>query len=86
MEDDSGIPESYFDGAWKLQHYSGPITLFANRYQPKLTQLSTPRRSPSASATSHAAHDDSAIEPPFTAITRPSYDLTLAGLERVIVP
>ena len=42
LEDDSGIPAGSFDGAWKLRpfgHYSGPISLFASRYQPKLTQL-----------------------------------------------
>ena len=42
LEDDSGIPAGNFDGAWKLRpfgHYSGPISLFASRYQPKLTQL-----------------------------------------------
>jgi hypothetical protein len=42
LQDDSGIPVSYFDGSWKLRpfgHYSGPISLFASRYQPKLTQL-----------------------------------------------
>jgi hypothetical protein len=42
LQDDSGMPASYFDGTWKLRpfgHYSGPIALFASRYQPKLTQL-----------------------------------------------
>jgi hypothetical protein len=42
LEDDSGIPAGNFDGAWKLRpfgHYSGPISLFASRYQPKLKQL-----------------------------------------------
>ena len=42
LEDDSGIPAGNFDGAWKLRpfgHYSGPISLFASRYQPKLSQL-----------------------------------------------
>ena len=43
LQDDSGIPLSRFDQAgWRLRpfgHYSGPIALFANRYQPKLTQL-----------------------------------------------
>jgi hypothetical protein len=43
LQDDSGIPVNRFDQAsWRLRpfgHYSGPIALFANRYQPKLTQL-----------------------------------------------
>ena len=43
LQDDSGIPVSRFDQAsWRLRpfgHYSGPISLFANRYQSKLTQL-----------------------------------------------
>ena len=43
LQDDSGIPVSRFDQAsWRLRpfgHYSGPIALFANRYQSKLSQL-----------------------------------------------
>jgi hypothetical protein len=43
LQDDSGIPFSRFDQAiWQLHpfgHYSGPIALFANRYQSKLSQL-----------------------------------------------
>jgi hypothetical protein len=43
LQDDSGIPVARFDQAsWRLRpfgHYSGPIALFANRYQPKLSQL-----------------------------------------------
>jgi hypothetical protein len=43
LEDDSGIPVSRFNQAsWQLRpfgHYSGPIALFSNRYQPKLSQL-----------------------------------------------
>ena len=43
LQDDSGVPVSRFDQAsWQLRpfgHYSGPIALFANRYQPKLSQL-----------------------------------------------
>jgi hypothetical protein len=43
LQDDSGIPVSRFDqGRWQLRpfgHYSGPISLFANRYQSKLAQL-----------------------------------------------
>jgi hypothetical protein len=43
LQDDSGIPVTRFDQArWQLHlfgHYSGPIGLFANRYQSKLAQL-----------------------------------------------
>jgi hypothetical protein len=43
VQDDSGIPVARFDQArWQLRlfgHYSGPIGLFANRYQSKLAQL-----------------------------------------------
>jgi hypothetical protein len=43
LQDDSGIPVSRFDQAsWQLHpfgHYSGPIALFSNRYQSKLSQL-----------------------------------------------
>jgi len=43
LQDDSGVPITRFDQAsWQLRpfgHYSGPIALFANRYQPKLSQL-----------------------------------------------
>jgi hypothetical protein len=43
LQDDSGILVSRFDQAsWQLRpfgHYSGPIALFANRYQAKLSQL-----------------------------------------------
>jgi hypothetical protein len=43
LQDDSGIPATRFDQArWQLRlfgHYSGPISLFANRYQSKLAQL-----------------------------------------------
>jgi hypothetical protein len=43
MQDDSGIPASYFDPAkWELQpfgNYVGPIPLFRNRYQESLTKL-----------------------------------------------
>lgn len=45
LQDDSGIPVSHFDQAsWQLRpfgRYSGPIALFANRYQRKLSQLFT---------------------------------------------
>jgi hypothetical protein len=43
LQVDSGIPITRFDQArWQLRlfgHYSGPIGLFANRYQSKLAQL-----------------------------------------------
>jgi hypothetical protein len=43
LQDDSGVPVSDFDQAsWQLRlfgYYSGPIGLFANRYQPQLAQL-----------------------------------------------
>jgi len=43
LQDDSGIPVGHFDQAsWQLRlfgYYSGPIGLFANRYQPQLAQL-----------------------------------------------
>jgi hypothetical protein len=43
LQDDSGIPVTRFAQArWQLRlfgHYSGPIGLFANRYQSKLAQL-----------------------------------------------
>jgi hypothetical protein len=43
LQDDSGVPVNWFDHAgWQLRpfgHYSGPIALFANRHQPKLSQL-----------------------------------------------
>ena len=48
LQDDSGIPVTHFDQAhWQLHpfgHYSGPISLFANRYQSKLAQLFDRRR------------------------------------------
>jgi len=43
VQDDSGIPIAQFDQArWQLRpfgHYSGPIGLFANRYQSQLARL-----------------------------------------------
>jgi hypothetical protein len=43
LQDDSGIPVTHFDQtSWRLRpfgHYSSPIELFANRYQPKLAEL-----------------------------------------------
>jgi hypothetical protein len=43
LQDDSGIPVTRFNQAhWQVRlfgHYSGPISLFANRYQSKLAQL-----------------------------------------------
>jgi hypothetical protein len=43
LQDDSGIPLVYFNPQkWRLQpfgHYVGPISLFANFYQPGMTEL-----------------------------------------------
>src|SRR5262249_36158968 len=43
LQDDSGIPISYFDPTkWELQpfgNYVGPIPLFRNRYQASLARL-----------------------------------------------
>ena len=43
LQDDSGVPVSLFEsGSWQLRpfgHYSGPIGLFAGKYQPKLAHL-----------------------------------------------
>jgi hypothetical protein len=43
VQDDSGIPARFFEpGAWKLRpfgRYLGPIRLFANRHQAKLSEL-----------------------------------------------
>jgi hypothetical protein len=43
LQDDSGIPVTHFDQtSWRLRpfgHYSSPIELFANRYQPRLAEL-----------------------------------------------
>ncbi len=43
LQDDSGIPVSYFDrGRWRLQpfgRYLGPISIFGHRYQPQLAEL-----------------------------------------------
>ena len=43
LQDDTGIPVSYFGPAkWQLRpfgRYTGPIAMFARNYQPKLTQL-----------------------------------------------
>jgi hypothetical protein len=48
LQDDSGIPVGRFNQAsWQLRpfgHYAGPIALFANRYQSKLSQLFNQRR------------------------------------------
>ncbi len=51
LQDDSGIPLSYFDSSkWDLQpfgNYVGPIPLFGNRYQTSLARLfRTPNRKP----------------------------------------
>jgi len=43
LQDDSGIPLTYFEVTkWRLQtfgHYAGPISLFANFYQPRMAEL-----------------------------------------------
>jgi hypothetical protein len=43
LQDDTGIPVSYLSSdKWELRpfgRYSGPITMFARNYQPRLTQL-----------------------------------------------
>ena len=43
LQDDSGIPLTYFEAAkWRLQtfgHYAGPISLFTNFYQPRMAEL-----------------------------------------------
>jgi hypothetical protein len=42
LQDDSGIPLTYFDVTkWRLQvfgHYAGPISMFANFYQPRMAE------------------------------------------------
>jgi hypothetical protein len=43
LQDDSSIPLTYFQAAkWRLQafgHYAGPISMFANFYQPQMAEL-----------------------------------------------
>jgi hypothetical protein len=43
LQDDSGIPLAYFETKkWRLRafgHYAGPISMFANFYQPRMAQL-----------------------------------------------
>jgi hypothetical protein len=43
LQDDSGIPLAYFDPRqWRLQafgRYAGPISMFANFYQPRMAEL-----------------------------------------------
>jgi hypothetical protein len=43
LQDDSGIPLSYFEATkWRLRafgHYAGPISLFTNFYQPQMAAL-----------------------------------------------
>ena len=43
VQDDSGIPLGYFGARrWRFRafgHYEGPISIFANFYQPRMTQL-----------------------------------------------
>ena len=43
LQDDSGIPLAYFQATkWRVQafgHYAGPISMFANFYQPRMAEL-----------------------------------------------
>ena len=43
VQDDSGIPLTYFEATkWRLLafgHYAGPISMFANFYQPRMAEL-----------------------------------------------
>ena len=42
VQDDSGIPLSYFGKRWRLRafgHYAGPISMFAGFYQPQMAGL-----------------------------------------------
>jgi hypothetical protein len=43
LQDDSGIPLAYFEARkWRFQsfgHYAGPISIFANFYQPQMAEL-----------------------------------------------
>ena len=43
LQDDSGIPLTYFEATkWRVQafgHYAGPISMFANFYQPRMAEL-----------------------------------------------
>jgi hypothetical protein len=43
VQDDSGIPLTYFEATkWRVQafgHYAGPISMFANFYQPRMAEL-----------------------------------------------
>ena len=43
VQDDSGIPLAYFEATkWRVQafgHYAGPISMFANFYQPRMAEL-----------------------------------------------
>jgi hypothetical protein len=42
VQDDSGIPLTYFGKRWRLQafgHYAGPISMFAGFYQPQMAGL-----------------------------------------------
>ena len=43
LQDDSGIPLTYFQATkWRLQafgHYTGPISMFASFYQPRMAEL-----------------------------------------------
>jgi hypothetical protein len=43
LQDDSGIPLTYFEAAkWRVEafgHYAGPISMFANFHQPRMAEL-----------------------------------------------
>ena len=43
VQDDSGIPLTYFEATkWRVQafgHYAGPLPMFANFYQPRMAEL-----------------------------------------------
>ena len=43
VQDDSGIPLAYFEATkWRVRafgHYAGPISMFANFYQPRMAEL-----------------------------------------------
>ena len=43
VQDDSGIPLAYFEASkWRVRafgHYAGPISMFANFYQPRMAEL-----------------------------------------------
>ena len=42
LQDDTGVPATMFDSKWQLRpygRYSGPISLFAERYQPRMAEI-----------------------------------------------